>query len=300
MKVAVIGLGRMGLGIALRLLKAGHEVYGHDVDEANARQAQTHGVTMVTHLAQLAQTVRIVWLMVPAGTVVDQVLQELILVMRKDDIVIDGGNSHFTDSIKRAQLLTGLGVYYLDCGTSGGLHGTQSGYCLMIGGAAVAYERVLPLLHAIAAPGGVALVGPSGAGHYVKMVHNGIEYGLLQAYAEGFELLREGTFKQVPLDLAAVAHLWQHGAVIRSWLLELASQVLSHDQRLHDIKGIVQEGGTGAWCLQDAKSNNIPMPALATSLQVRTASRTTGGSYATKIIALLRNAFGGHKVITQD
>jgi 6-phosphogluconate dehydrogenase len=296
MNVGIIGLGRMGAGIAQRWLEAGYTVIGFDVDAVHAKSAQEMGVTTVRSVAEVAHDARIIWLMVPAGPIVDEVLKELMPRLQSDDIVIDGGNSKFTDSIRRAQTLAAKNVFFLDCGTSGGLYGREHGYSLMVGGDQNAYDTVYPLLAAIAAPKGLGRVGSSGAGHYVKMVHNGIEYGMLQAYAEGFQILKEGSFKGQNLDLHAISGIWLHGAVIRSWLLELAHDVFARDQQFKNISGEIQESGTGRWTVEEAQAHHIPTPVIKESLQMREWSRKTGGNYATKLIALLRNAFGGHAV----
>lgn len=296
LKLGIIGLGRMGAGIAERIVRAGHEVYGFDLDAHNTAQAQKHGVKIVAAVPDIATSVDVIWLMVPPGKPVDDVLNLLMPTLKKDCIIIDGGNSNFKDSMRRAQMVAQKDVSYLDCGTSGGLHGRESGYCLMVGGDKQAYDTVAPFLSLIAAPQGMAYVGPSGAGHYVKMVHNGIEYALLQGYAEGFQLLKEGTFKDVPLDLKQISNLWNHGSIIRSFLLELAHNVYKKDQEFKTVSGEIAEGGTGKWTVQEAHEHTIPVPLIEESLAVRARSRDTGGNYATKLVALLRNQFGGHAV----
>lgn len=300
MKVAVIGLGKMGFGIASRMVRGGHSVVGFDPDSQSRDHARKSGIPVETLLTDFPRDCNVVWLMVPAGKVVDMVLKELLPVLAPHSIVIDGGNSFFKDSVRRAQELALHSISYLDCGTSGGVHGLTQGFCLMVGGDLKAYHKVLPLLESVAAPQGVAHVGPSGAGHYVKMVHNGIEYGLLQAYAEGFQLLKEGDFG-AELDLHQIAALWQEGSVIRSFLLGLAKNIFTTDQALSSITGSIAEGGTGRWTIENAQEHNIQLPVLATALHVRKESRDTGGNYATKVVALLREQFGGHAVVrTED
>jgi 6-phosphogluconate dehydrogenase len=296
MKIGLIGLGRMGAGIAERLIAGGHEVVGFDLQKDNAKHAQALGVKIVDSIQAVAQQCREIWLMVPPGKPVDQVIDALLPHLQDDDILVDGGNSNFHDSVRRAKKVAAENIIYLDCGTSGGLAGRTQGYCLMVGGDYVAYQKMLPAFTAIAAPQGVAYMGPSGAGHYVKMVHNGIEYGLLQAYAEGFELLKEGSYKKDNLNLQEIARLWNHGSIIRSYLLELCQDVFAKDQDLKNISGQIAEGGTGKWTVEDAHQNKILLPVIEESLEVRKWSRETGGNYATKVIALLRNAFGGHEV----
>ncbi len=296
MKLGLIGLGRMGNAIAQRVVQAGHEVIGFDLSEDALQAAKEIGVKTVTNLADLGHQTRIIWLMVPIGDPVDYTIKQLLPNLKAGDILIDGGNSKFTDSINRATMLAAHGIFFLDCGTSGGLHGRANGFSLMVGGDKAAYTKVHHLLVAIAAPGGLGHVGPSGAGHYVKMVHNGIEYALLEAYAEGFHVLREGSFKDVAFNLERITGIWNNGSIIRSWILELAQTIFHEDQKFDTISGEVAEGGTGRWTVEDAKKNNIPVPILEESLKFRFWSRETGGNYATKIIVMLRHEFGGHPV----
>ena len=294
MKLAVVGLGRMGAAIARRAFDAGYCVLGFDPDVKTQNECAAWGMQIYDDLQALAHEADVIWLMVPAGKIVDDTINNFASVLTPSKILIDGGNSNFNDSVRRAKELEVRGIAYLDCGTSGGVHGFKNGFCLMVGGDYHAYEKILPLLRVIAPQDGVAHVGPSGAGHYVKMIHNGIEYGMLQAYAEGFHLLREGDYKD--LDLEKIAHVWQHGAVVRSWLLDLAHDVFKQDQNLGSIDGKIQEGGTGAWNRENAKKNNIPAPALEASLLARKESRETGGNFASKLIQMIRHGFGGHKV----
>lgn len=296
MKVGVIGLGKMGFGIASRIMRGGHAVVGFDPDSVAREHARKAGITVITTLAELPLDCTVIWLMVPAGKIVDALVQELLTILKPKTIIIDGGNSFFKDSMRRARELTLYDIAYLDCGTSGGIHGLTNGFCLMVGGNLHAYQTALPVLEAIAAPNGVAQVGPSGAGHYVKMVHNGIEYGLLQAYAEGFQLLKEGDFS-AELDVHQIATLWQEGSIIRSFILSLAKNIFADDQSLAAVIGTIEEGGTGRWTIESAHEHGIQLPVLATALQVRKESReTSGGTYATKVVALLREQFGGHNV----
>jgi len=294
MKLGIIGLGRMGASIAWRAIQAGHEVVGFDLDQKNSDDAKNFGVHIVPTIAQVAQATAIVWIMVPAGDPVDQVIGQLRAHLQSDAIIIDGGNSHYPDSIRRAKELEVCNIHYLDCGTSGGLRGRVEGFSLMIGGHKAAFEKIVPLCKAIAAPQGYALVGPSGAGHYVKMVHNGIEYALLQSYAEGFQLIKEGSFKKDDLDLEHITQVWMHGSVIRSWILDLSHDVFKDDQKLDTISGAVGDNGTGKWTIDDAHKNNVPVPLIEKSMDIRVWSRQTGGNYATKVIAMIRNKFGGH------
>ena len=267
MKLGVIGLGRMGSAIVHRVIQGGHEVVGYDPNSGAVAAAEKMGAVGASTIEQVAQQARIVWIMVPAGDPVDSVINELQKYMHAGDIIIDGGNSKFTDSIRRAEELKKLGILFLDCGTSGGLRGQEIGFSLMVGGDRNAYEKITPLFQAISAPNGFGYMGPSGTGHYVKMVHNGIEYALLQAYAEGFHLLKDGYFKD--LDLANIASVWQNGSVIRSWILELAHEVFMHDQDLKDISGEVAESGMGRWTIQEAHNHKIPTPLIEDAIEIQ-------------------------------
>ncbi|BDC35068.1 6-phosphogluconate dehydrogenase [Candidatus Dependentiae bacterium Noda2021] len=296
MKLGIIGLGRMGAGIAHRVATYGHDVVGFDPAITSATHKGLSEIVLAKNVAEVAQQCRIIWLMIPAGALVDEVIKQLKPHLKAGDILVDGGNSNFHDSIRRAQELAQNNIYFLDCGTSGGIHGLEHGFCLMVGGNKKAYDEVVPLFKAIATPHGFGYMGKSGSGHYVKMVHNGIEYGLMQAYAEGFELLKEGYFKDDNLNLEEITRVWNHGAVIRSWLLELSHTIFKHDQDLKNISGAIEESGTGQWTVDEAKSCNVEIPVIEKSLEVRRWSRQTGGNFATKVVALLRNAFGGHNV----
>jgi 6-phosphogluconate dehydrogenase len=294
MKIGIIGLGRMGNGIAHRAMKAGYCVLGYDPDLHMQKEGQKIGIQVYQNPEELAREADLIWLMVPAGKIVDTVLAQIGNAVKKGTIIVDGGNSNFADSVRRAKELALRGIHFLDCGVSGGVHGQEQGFCLMVGGSYESYQKIEPLLKVLAPKNGAGYMGPSGAGHYVKMVHNGIEYGILQSYAEGFHLLREGSYKD--LDLEKISDVWLHGSVIRSWLLELAHGVFKQDQMLGSIGGKIEEGGTGAWTLENAKQNKIPVPVIEKSLEVRRWSRESGGNFATKVIQMLRNAFGGHKV----
>ncbi len=294
MKIGVIGLGRMGAAVAYRLYKAGFSVFGYDVDFQTCKEVEKIGVTCVASYEELSKNIDILWLMVPAGKVVDSVLESVQPYLKKETIIIDGGNSKFTDSLCRAKKLKKQNISFLDCGTSGGLYGKQIGFSLMIGGEHSAFKQAEPIFKAVAAPCGYGYMGPSGAGHYVKMVHNGIEYALLQAYAEGLHLLKEGYYKE--LDLAKIANVWLHGSVIRSWLLELAKNVFEQDQEFKNISGQIGGGATGQWTVDEAHEQNISVRLIEASLAIRKESRQTGGNYATKLVALLREQFGGHEI----
>ncbi len=296
MNLGIIGLGRMGHAIAHRVLTDGEIVYGFDVDKKAKENALNIGVQLVENIAQLPQKTNLIWLMLPAGELIDKTINEIIPYLEPGTIIIDGGNSNFKDSIRRAQLLESYHVHFLDCGTSGGLKGEDIGFSLMIGGKQEIYEQAVPLFKAIAAKNGYGHVGPSGAGHYVKMIHNGIEYALMQAYSEGFHIIKDGFYKKDHLDLAGISEIWMHGSIIRSYLLELVHDIFTEDQALLDISGQIAESGMGLWTMQEAQQQNIPAPTIEDALKVRALSRETGGNFATKIVAMLRNKFGGHTV----
>lgn len=296
MNIGIIGLGRMGEAIVFRLLESGHEVVCFDKNEQARNAVAVLGATVADSIEDLAKQVHTFWLMVPAGDVVDAVIKELHPYLSAGDIIIDGGNSKYSDSIRRAKELQNHDVFFLDCGTSGGMHGRADGFCLMVGGDKVAYTKAHQFFVAIAVEGGLAHVGPSGAGHYVKMVHNGIEYALLQAYAEGFHLLKEGEFKEDILNMEEISRIWNNGSIIRSWILELGHDIFQDDQELRNVSGEIAETGMGKWTVQEAQKHKVPVRTIEESLKIRAWSRETGGNYATKIVALLRHKFGGHAV----
>jgi 6-phosphogluconate dehydrogenase len=299
MEIGIYGLGRMGGNMATRLAQGGHRVVAANrsrgpVDEA-ARNGAVAAYTIPEMVAQL-RAPRVLWAMVPAGAVTDEALEEFAAHAAPGDIFVDGGNSNFRDSMRRAERYTAAGFKYLDIGVSGGIWGLQVGYCMMVGGPADAVATVTPLLDTLAPPDGWAHFGKSGAGHFTKMVHNGIEYGMMQAYGEGFELLHASEFD---LDLRRVAQVWNHGSVVRSWLLELAERAFAAEgSDLAKIKGYVADSGEGRWTIQEAIAHDVPMTALAHSLFARFTSRQED-SYAMKVAAALRNQFGGHAVKTE-
>jgi 6-phosphogluconate dehydrogenase len=295
MQLGLIGLGRMGSGMTLRLLQGGHQVIVYDrLAEAGAALAGK-GATASGSLEDLGQQLkapRAVWLMIPAGPPVDDAIQRLSGTLSPGDIIIDGGNSNYKDSIRRAEELRSQQIEFLDVGVSGGIWGLKVGFNLMAGGNQAVFKQVEPIFQTLAPPDGYAYVGPSGAGHYAKMVHNGIEYSMLQGYAEGFEILKAAPFG---FDLLQLARLWNHGSVIRSWLLELAQAAFERDPDLSHIRGYVEDSGEGRWTLQEAIDHAVPAPALAMSLFMRFRSRQDD-SFSDKVIAALRNEFGGHPV----
>ncbi len=296
MQLAMIGLGRMGGNMVRRLVQGGHEVIVYDASRDAVKAHVTKGVTAAKDLpdvARLLKPSRVVWVMVPAGAPVESTLDQLVPHLSRGDIVIDGGNSNFHDSVRRAEALKGKGIEFVDVGTSGGIWGLTLGYCLMIGAAPAAFQHCEPIFRTLAAPEGYAHVGPPGAGHYVKMVHNGIEYGLLQAYAEGYEILHAS--KDFTLQLGQIAKLWNHGSVVRSWLNELAEGAFSRDDELATIRGHVEDSGEGRWTVDEAIRLDVPAPVITLSLLARLRSRQQE-SFGAKVIAALRKEFGGHAV----
>jgi 6-phosphogluconate dehydrogenase len=297
MRLAMIGLGKMGGNMVERLMKHGHSLVAFDRDAATVAKYQGLGAAGAKDLADIVRQLpspRVIWIMVPAGKPVDSTIDTLLPLLTKGDILIDGGNSFFKDSMARAERVASQGIRFIDSGTSGGIWGLANGYCLMVGGDRDAVAHCEPIFTALAQEGGYAHVGPSGAGHYVKMVHNGIEYGLLQAYAEGYEILAAS--KRFPdLDMRQIAELWQHGSVVRSWLNELAVDAFGKDARLSALKGFVADSGEGRWTVAEAIEEDVPAPVITLSLLMRLRSRQED-SFGAKVIAALRNEFGGHAV----
>jgi 6-phosphogluconate dehydrogenase len=295
----MIGLGRMGGNMVERLMRNGHRLVVFDRSPEAVSKYEKLGATPANDLATLVKALeapRVVWIMVPAGDPVDQTIAALRPALSPGDIIIDGGNSNFHDTIRRGAELAKSKIEFVDCGTSGGIWGLENGYCLMVGGSDAAVNHCEPIFTALAPEKGYAHVGPVGAGHYVKMVHNGIEYGLLQAYAEGYEILHASkTFPE--LDLEQIANVWQHASVVRSWLNELAAAAFARDASLADIKGWVADSGEGRWTVQEAIDLDVPAPAITLSLLMRFRSRQAD-SFGAKVIAALRNEFGGHAVKT--
>jgi 6-phosphogluconate dehydrogenase len=295
MHVGMIGLGKMGGNMAARLLRDGHTVVGtarHKEAIEALEKAGGEGAPDVPALVAALPTPRLVWCMVPAGQATEEVVAEVASRCSAGDVVVDGGNSFYRDSIRRAGTLGLDGIHFLDCGTSGGVWGLTEGYCLMVGGPASGYAIAEPAMKTLAPEGGVRHLGGPGAGHYAKMVHNAIEYGMMQAYAEGFELLEACDYDY---DLADLSALWMKGSVVRSWLLELAGRAFTKDPHLAGLTGHVQDSGEGRWTLVESIERAVPMPVLALSLQMRFRSRQED-SFAGKVLAALRNEFGGHAV----
>jgi 6-phosphogluconate dehydrogenase len=294
MRLAMIGLGKMGSNMTLRLVQGGHEVVAIDRDLDIARELGTKGAIFSESIADGVRKLkapRVAWVMVPEK-VTDSVIDDVAGHLSKGDVLIDGGNSNWKDSRVRAERLEKKGIHFCDAGTSGGVWGLKNGYCLMVGGSPEAVKLCEPIFKALAPVDGYAHVGPAGAGHYVKMVHNGIEYGLMQAYAEGFEIMKTSPFG---LDLHKIASIWGHGSVVRSWLLELLEGALKDDGDLKSIRGWVADSGEGRWTVQASIDQDVPAPVITLSLQARFRSRQEE-SYGAKILSALRNQFGGHAV----
>ena len=290
MKIGMVGLGRMGGNMVERLRRDGHEVIGYS--RSNTQQAKD-----LADLVRQLPAPRVVWLMVPAGDVTQRNVDEMIKLLEPGDVLIDGGNSNFRDSIRRAQEVAAHGILWADSGTSGGVWGLTEGYSLMIGASDEAFQIIEPLAKTLAPPNGYAHVGPPGAGHFVKMVHNGIEYGMMQSFAEGFEIMRAS--KEFDLDLHQVAQVWRQGSVVRSWLLDLAASAFEKDPDLTELRGFAEDSGEGRWTVLEAVNTGVAAPAISAALYARFVSQQED-SFAMKVIAALRREFGGHAVKTKE
>jgi len=295
MDLGFVGLGKMGMNMVKRMQNDKHRVvvYDREIDLIKqAEEAGSIGASSLSDMISKLSAPRAVWIMVPSGAPTEETIDAVASQLQPGDIILDGGNTQYNDDIRRGVELHAKGIHYLDVGTSGGIWGLKIGYCLMIGGEAQIVKRLEPIFKTLAPENGWSYMGNHGAGHYVKMVHNGIEYSMMQGYAEGFELMSKSNYN---LDLAKIADLWMHGSVVRSWLLELATEVLARDPRLETLKGDVQDSGEGRWMIMDAIEKNVPVPNLTTALFTRFRSRQRE-PFAEKLLAALRNAFGGHGV----
>jgi len=296
MKLGFIGLGKMGANMVKRLLLDGHEIVGYARREESREKVRKEGADTADYLENLVLKLperKVVWLMVPAGEATENTIEKLIPLLSEGDVVIDGGNSYYKDSKRRAEMLAHHGIEFLDSGTSGGIWGLEKGYCIMVGGKKEVFEYVESIFRTLAPEGGYEYIGPAGSGHFVKMIHNGIEYGLLQAYAEGFELMKGK--KEFDIDLHKVSRLWNSGSVVRSWLLELAEDMFKENGNLEGIEAYVEDSGEGRWTVLESIEQSVPAPVITDSLFARFGSRQKD-SFAAKSIAALRNQFGGHKM----
>jgi len=298
MELAMIGLGKMGLNMATRLARGGHRVVGFARSQESVQASVKNGAEGARSLEEAVKMLkapRIVWVMVPAGQITDETIGKLSNLLSKGDIAIDGGNSNYKETIRHAELLESKGIDFLDSGTSGGVWGLNEGYSLMIGGKREVVAKTQPIFETLA-PGkaqGWGHVGPHGAGHFVKMIHNGIEYGMMQALAEGFNIMKAK--KEFGLDLAQIAEVWRYGSVVRSWLLDLTARALEADPTLSDIEPWVADSGEGRWTVAEAIDHDVPAPIITLALQMRFVSRDTE-NYAARLLAAMRNQFGGHAV----
>lgn len=295
MQIAIVGLGKMGGNMVKRLLGGGHQVVAFDRDPAAVSRLAADGATPASSLTDVVTKLaspRAVWVMVPSGDPTEATIRELSGLLGANDIVVDGGNSNFRDSMRRSSDLAAKGIRFLDAGTSGGIWGLEVGYCLMLGGDKSAYDHILPALTTLAPKDGLGYFGKAGAGHFCKMVHNGIEYAMMQSYAEGFELLKATDFDY---DLRQVTGVWNHGSVVRSWLLELAERAFKKDRELSGLKAYVEDSGEGRWTVNEAVTHAVPVPTIAAALFARFTSRQEN-SFAMRVLSALRNEFGGHAV----
>jgi 6-phosphogluconate dehydrogenase len=297
----MIGLGRMGMNMAKRLLRGNHQVVAYNRSPEKTEELVTDGAMGAYSLKEVVEHLRpprIVWIMLPAGRAVDDHIQEFKDLLSPGDIVIDGGNTYYKDDIRRSKLLAEKDIRFMDVGVSGGVWGLQIGYCMMAGGDKDIFQRLEPVFKTLAPKDGYLYCGPTGAGHFVKMVHNGIEYGMMQAYGEGFEILEASDYA-ASLNYAEVAHLWNQGSVIRSWLLELAEEAFKKDEKLSDIKGYVEDSGEGRWTIQQALETGVPAQVITLSLLRRFRSRQED-PFTDRVLAALRREFGGHAVVSAD
>ena len=301
MKIAMIGLGRMGMNMAKRLLQGGHQVVAYNRTPQKTDEIVREGAIGAYSLKEAVEnltTPRVVWIMLPAGSAVDEHIEQFKDLLSEDDIVIDGGNSYYKDDIRRAQVLSEESIHFMDAGVSGGIWGLEKGYCLMVGGEKETFHYLEPLFKTLSPDEGYLYCGATGAGHFVKMVHNGIEYGMMQAYGEGFEILEASPYAE-SFNYADIAHLWNQGSVVRSWLLELAEAAFKKDEKLSNIRGYVEDSGEGRWTVHQAIENGVSAPVIALSLMRRFSSQEQD-PFSDKVVAALRREFGGHSVVKLD
>jgi len=297
MRLALVGLGRMGMNMARRLLQGGHEVvaFNRSPDKTDRLvEEDAIGAYSLPQVVEKLTSPRVIWMMLPAGEIIDEHIEQFRTLLLPGDIVIDGGNTYYKDDVRRSKSLVERGIHFLDAGVSGGIWGLKAGYCLMIGGEKAIYEKLLSVFKTLAPAEGFLYCGPAGAGHFVKMVHNGIEYGMMQAYGEGFQLLEASPYAS-NLNYGDLAHLWNRGSVVRSWLLQLAEDAFREDLKLDEITGYVEDSGEGRWTVQQAVETGVPVPVMALSLFQRFRSRQRD-PFADRVIAALRREFGGHSV----
>lgn len=300
MQVAIVGLGRMGANMARRLLKGSHDVVVYNRSRGKSDELAKEGAVAAYSLKEVISKLenpRVVWLMLPAGDITENHIGALKEILDRGDIIVEGGNSNYKDDVRRFKELAECGITYLDAGVSGGIWGLEMGYCTMVGGERGAFEKIEPLLKTLAPESGYLYCGPSGAGHFVKMIHNGIEYGMMQAYAEGFEILKAGPYGE-GLNMGEVSHLWNQGSVVRSWLLELCEDAFNKDPELSEIRGFVEDSGEGRWTVQQAIESGVPAPVITASLFERFRSRMEN-TFADRVLAAMRKEFGGHAVVKE-
>jgi len=298
MQVGFVGLGRMGMNMATRLLRGGHEVVAYNRTREKVSRIERRGAVGAASLDQLVEKLdapRVIWMMLPAGAPVDEHIEAVSRMLNHGDIIVEGANSYYKDDIRRGEMLKSLGINYIDAGVSGGIWGLENGYCLMIGGEKRVYETIEPLLKTLAPEEGYMYCGPHGAGHFVKMVHNGIEYAMMEAYGEGFNVITSSPYNS-SLSLERLSHLWNRGSVIRSWLLELLESSFKKDPSLETLEPYVEDSGEGRWTVQQAIETGTPAPVIALSLFQRFESRMKG-SFSNKVLAALRREFGGHEIM---
>jgi len=298
MKIGMIGLGRMGMNMARRLMLGGHQVVAYNRSPDKTEDIVNEGAEGGFSLPELAEKLnerpRVVWLMLPAGKAVDEHLEKLRNILSPGDIIVEGGNSRYRDDIRRAAYLKGAGIHFVDAGVSGGIWGLQVGYCTMVGGEEKIFQYLEPVFQALAPADGYLYCGPTGAGHFVKMIHNGIEYGMMQAYGEGFALLEASPYAE-HLDFKKISHLWNQGSVVRSWLLELLEEAFAGDPRLDELSGYVDDSGEGRWTVEEAIASGVAAPVITMALFARFQSRK-GNAFENRVLAALRREFGGHAV----